>query len=153
MAYRKYLGAHYDGMLAAARAELTKDEQVDHITSLPLASGAVPSTAPLHQAGTRCDEEVPKVEGSDQEGEGHSPSSTSAASTAHRSSIAEAAAVPDRLPFFILGCSMGGATACLLASDGSARFDGVILIAPMCGFDAVSTTLRCCKRMQVVALY
>ena len=45
--------------------------------------------------------------------------------------------IPDRLPLFILGESMGGAVATLTASDGSIKVDGVILIAPMYAIDPV----------------
>jgi len=42
---------------------------------------------------------------------------------------------PARIPYFLMGESMGGATAVLMATDGSAQFDGIILTAPMIDID------------------
>ena len=42
-----------------------------------------------------------------------------------------------RLPYFLMGESMGGATACLMAASLGNKIDGVILIAPMCAVDPV----------------
>jgi alpha-beta hydrolase superfamily lysophospholipase len=46
--------------------------------------------------------------------------------------------LPKRIPLFLLGESMGGAVAIMVAHDGRVKVDGVILIAPMCGIDPVS---------------
>lgn len=48
-----------------------------------------------------------------------------------------------KLPCFVLGESMGGATAIYLARQLPELVDGAILLAPMCGIDPVSPTMAC----------
>ena len=54
--------------------------------------------------------------------------------------VAQLAALPASLPFFVYGESMGGAAAILAAHSGRFCFDGVLLRAPMVGIDPVSGT-------------